>query len=101
MTTDEKNKETSRKEVEGWKANPPDKYFLYIQDTGGKGPWHLEGQATTWTGDILGTVRFGREYRSNFGDKRVPVVVFGNNGVKYHGTYYKSAGDYARIRRHK
>ena len=61
--------------------NLPDKYTLYIN----------EGRltATTWTGDVLGVVWFGKQYRSNFGDIRVPVRVHTTNGHTYHGTYYK------------
>jgi hypothetical protein len=99
------NQKTSEQEVEEWKANPPDKYFLYIKEVpivvDGVRLAHSIGTATTWMGDLLGRVYFGREYRSNFGDKRVPVTVYGNNGARYHGTYYKSAGDYARVRRYK
>jgi hypothetical protein len=67
----------------------PQKYFLYISK---------ENKATTWNGEVLGDVHFGREYRSNIGDKRQPIDVFAINGKKYYGTYYKSSGDYARIK---
>lgn len=68
----------------------PEKYFLYINEE--------RKEATTWTGQRLGYVNFGREYRDNFGGKRVPITVNAINGRKYHGTYYKSAGDYARVK---
>lgn len=86
------NEERSACEVYEWTVNPPDRYFLYVNRT---------REATTWTGDKLGTVSFGSEYRDNFGGKRVPITVYGTNGVKYHGTYYTSSGDYARIKRAK
>jgi hypothetical protein len=84
------NEERSALEVFEFVSNPPDKYFLYISEA--------NRTATTWTGDTLGQVSFGREYRNNFGGKRVPITVRCINGHLYHGTYYKSSGDYARIR---
>lgn len=71
----------------------PQKYFLYINEK--------EKIATTWTGDFLGNVHFGREFRNNMGDKRVNIDVYAANGVRYYGTFYKSTGDYARITKKK
>jgi len=68
----------------------PEKYFLYIDEK--------KTEAITWTGQKLGSVWFGREFRDNFGGKRQPITVCGINGVKYAGTYYKSSGNYARIK---
>lgn len=68
----------------------PDNYFLYIDES--------KKEATTWMGDKLGNVSFGREYRDNLGGKRQPIDVHGINGKKYHGIYYKSSGNYARIK---
>jgi hypothetical protein len=84
------NDEISAQEVREFKANPPDKYFLYVSEE--------RRDAHTWTGEHLGVVTFGREYRDNFGGKRVPVRIRAINGRQYVGTYYKSAGDYARVR---
>jgi hypothetical protein len=84
------NTERSQVEVYEFYYNPPERYFLYIN--------REQQTATTWTGDKLGTVSFGREWRDNFGGKRVPVTVRAINGKTYHGTYFKSSGDYARIR---
>ena len=87
------NEERSALEVFEFCTNPPVKYFLYIS---------LEKQeATTWTGELLGHVTFGREYGDNFGGRRVPVWIRGINGQQYHGTFYKSSGDFARIRQSK
>ncbi len=91
--TDRKNAATSAREVASFKADPPEKYFLYINEA--------EKTATTWTGDYLGSCRFGREWRDNLGSIRVPVEIRAVNGQRYHGTFYKSAGDYARITRFK
>ncbi len=81
--------------IEVWEFmhDTPQKEFVYISEE--------NKAATTWTGAKLGNVHFGREYRSNMGDKRQPIDVFGINGAKYHGTYFKSAGDYARITPYK
>lgn len=94
------NSERSALELYEWLANPPDKYFLYIthKPTFGFGSF-VSDAATTWTGTPLGNVRFGREWRDNFGGTRQAVTVYGNNGVHYVGTYFKSAGDYARVRK--
>jgi hypothetical protein len=87
------NEERSAVEVYEFLHNPPEKYFVYINRT--------KREATTWTGEKLGTVGFGTEYRDNFGGKRVPITVYAINGAKYHGTYYASSGDYARIKMSK
>lgn len=87
------NEERSALEMFEFVANPPDKYFLYISEA--------DRTATTWTGEKLGNVSFGREFRDNFGGKRVPINVYAVNGKTYHGTYYKSSGNYARIRAKK
>jgi hypothetical protein len=87
------NEERSSLEVFDFVSNPPDKYFLYINED--------NRTATTWTGDVLGRVSLGCEYRDNFGGRRVPVTIHAINGRVYHGTYYKSSGNYARIRASK
>lgn len=73
--------------------NPPDKYFLYIDED--------KAIATTWTGQQLGSVTFGKEYKSNMGDKRQSVSIWAVNGHTYYGTYYKSSGNYAHINKRK
>lgn len=84
------NDERGKLEQYRFHQERPAAYFLYINEG--------EGRATTWTGDTLGAVSFGREYRDNFGGKRVPITVRAINGAVYHGTYYKSSGDYARVK---
>ena len=71
----------------------PQKYFLYINEK--------DRTAITLTGDILGSVSFGSEFRSNMGDKRQSVTIKAINGKTYSGTYFKSAGNYARIKAYK
>jgi hypothetical protein len=90
---DVSNEERSALEVFEFVTNPPDKYFLYINEA--------NRTATTWAGDVLGQVFLGCEYRDNFGGRRVPITVRAINGRTYHGNYYKSSGDYARIRARK
>lgn len=89
------NKETSNLEVYEWLKLPPQKKFVYI---------NLKSKpytAITWTGQILGEARMGLKYQSNFRDVRMSIDVLGNNGIKYHGTFFCSAGDYARIKAYK
>lgn len=73
--------------------NLPEKYTVYINEK--------KRIATTWTGDMIGSVSFGSEYRSNFGDKRMPVRIHTTNGHTYSGTYYKSNSDLAHIKKLK
>ena len=87
------NEEQSAVEVYEFLRDKPGRYFLYINEK--------KAKATTWTGEKLGKVVFGREYRDNLGGVRVPIDVYAINGLRYYGTYYKSSGDYARIKRCK
>lgn len=84
------NDERSAIEVFEFVTNPPESCALYIDEA--------KAIATTWTGDKLGTVTFGHAFTDNFGGRRVPVSIRAINGRNYSGTYYKSAGDYARVR---
>lgn len=87
------NGERSQVELFDFVHDVPEKYFLYINEK--------TNLATTWTGVKLGDVWFGREYQTpSFGraSKRVPVTIKAVNGRTYHGTYFKSAGDYARVK---
>lgn len=80
-------------------ASPPGTYFLYITKPDAAALARGEsGVATTWTGDRLGRVTFGREYRDSFGGRRVPIWIDAINGRRYAGTYFKSSGDYARVK---
>lgn len=89
------NGEHSAVEVYEFCAKPPDKYFAYIKEVNG-----YPRELTTWTGDYLGAVATagGGAYRDNFGGIRVPISIIGINGKEYYGTYYKSSGNYCRIR---
>ena len=102
--TDCLNSINSAYEVYEWLHDPPVRYFAYVKvntDRQGYGT----GTLTTWTGEKLGTVHLGRQYRSGFGyghDRaRRSITVVGTNGKRYYGTYYEGAGDYARIKQFK
>lgn len=84
------NDEISAVEVFDFINDPPKKYFLYVNEE----KQHVQ----TWTGDWLGNVTFGKQWRDCFGGVRVSVRVYAINGRQYAGTYYKSAGDYARVK---
>ena len=89
------NDKISAIEVYEFVNDPPERYFAYINEK--------DKTMTTWTGDILGKVLglWSLGWRSNFGDIRVSIEVIGINGKRYHGTFYKSAGDYCRIKSYK
>ena len=88
------NEERSAIEVYEFCQTPPDRYFLYISFP----EFGKPGIASTWTGENLGAVTFGRSFRSSFGDKRVPIRIDAINGKAYSGTYYSDAGNYARVK---
>jgi hypothetical protein len=87
------NKERSAVDVYEFTRDKPERYFVYINEK--------DRLATTWMGDRLGNVSLGREWRDNLGGKRVSITIRAINGETYHGTFYKSAGDYARIKKAK
>lgn len=84
------NEERSALEVYEFIHDPPAKYFLYINEE--------KRMATTWTGETLGRIELGQPYRDNFGGRRVPVRIHAINGRTYAGTYFTSAGSYARVK---
>ncbi len=91
------NEERSQIEVYEFVHNPPARYSLYIKLDGRK------FTATTWTGDVLGSGEIGREYEvpafGGWPSKRVSLPSFkAINGKHYSGTFYKSSGDYARVK---
>ena len=87
------NRERSLIQLYEFVIEKPTKYFAYVCE--------VDKQLITWTGNVLGTVRFVIEYKDSFGGTRVAITVKGINGIKYYGTYYKSSGDYARIKAYK
>lgn len=87
------NDETSAIEVREFCNDKPARYFAYVDQS--------KRIVTTWTGEVLGNASFGAEYRSNMGDKRIPLTVKAVNGLTYHGVYFASAGDYCRLKASK
>lgn len=106
LGTEVSNEDRSAMEVYEFIHSPPEKYFLYCSFKREKGQlkdteathYGASGTATTWTGEKLGDVQCGRTWRGNMGDTRVSVSVYAINGCVYHGTYFKSAGNYARVK---
>lgn len=94
------NAERGKLELYQFLSDPPIAYFCYIDEYTYKE--RQEGaadRATTWLGDTLSVwLRLGHEWRSNMGDKRQYVLFKAINGRFYSGIYYKSAGDYARVK---
>jgi hypothetical protein len=92
------NAERSSAEVYEFFHNPPEKYFLYVRRllvAPGVVSMHIE--VTTWTGQLLGKGHLGRPYKCGL-SRRYPITFKGINGRLYRGTYYVSAGDYARVK---
>jgi len=87
------NEERSRAEVAMFKDLKPSSITGYVNEK--------HAILTTWCGDTLGTIQFGKQYRNNMGDMRQSIRVKGINGITYSGTYFKSAGDYARLKQCK
>ena len=84
------NDERAQVELYDFVHEVPDKYFLYVNEK--------TGNATCFTGLRLGTIIFGHQWRDNFGGTRVHVRIYAVNHRVYQGTYFKSSGDYARVR---
>lgn len=96
--TFQQNYDRSALELYYWKTCPPDRYFIYVTAPEKVGSMTLASTVvTTWMGQVMGRAFLGQSYRSNMGDKRRSITVYGNNGREYYGTYFEGAGDYARI----
>jgi hypothetical protein len=88
------NDERSRLEVYDFVKVKPVKYIAYVYEIDGR-----PASITTWTGEIIGRVTsVFPAYRSCFGDKRVNFRARMICGRTFSGTYYKSAGDYCRLK---
>jgi hypothetical protein len=84
------HEEISKMEVFEFRHNPPPKYFAYVDSNA--------NFITTWIGEILGTIVHYHEYKDNLGDKRAAIRVKAINDLWYYGTFFKSAGDYCRLK---
>jgi len=89
------NAERSFIEVENFKRGKGQKkYVAYMKNDLSK--------ITTWTGDKLADVtKVGQPFRDSFGGERINFRAKGIDGKNYSGTYFKSAGDYVRIKKVK
>lgn len=122
----EHNQELSRAEVEWFKREKPSRHFAYVRldecsicngipekvkrfmttSTTSTPCCHLYKKpvaVTTWTGEVLGHVVWcGRAYRiPAFGavrSVRQNLRVRAVNGLIYSAVYYKSSGDYCRMK---
>lgn len=96
------NEERSALEVFEFMRDRPQRYSAYWRN---HEPRVMCGGPviTTWAGDTLATVtRIGPAYTvyglHGVASTRVSFRAQGINGVMYAGTYYKSSGDYVRMR---
>lgn len=90
------NAELSRVEVYEFMRDKPGRYFAYVaQDL---------SKVTTWTGETLGYVIWhGNPYKvrnpfSHWPSERQNLRVHAVNGLTYSAVYYKSSGDYCRMK---
>lgn len=85
------NDEIAAIELYDWLIHAPAKDFVYVDEE--------KGVITNWTGRVLGRFTVGKRWVDNFGGRRVSLFINGNNECGYSGTYFPSAGTYARIKR--
>lgn len=86
------NEEMSSAEFYDYQRYPELMRFVYVNEE--------TRRVTTWIGDVLGQiVHMGLAYRSGFGRSvRHNITVRGVNGRLYHGQYFVSSGNYARLK---
>lgn len=94
------NDERGKVEVYEFVSNPPNRYFAYVHlsDNG-----RTFGYVSTWNGDSLGEITWlGGPYRVQgfgaFPSTRQNMRVKGINGRIYSAVYYRSSGDYCRMK---
>lgn len=114
LEVDERNRETSRREVEAFRRRENSgRYFAYWHEPTKEEReasaramatrWRPIATLTTWTGELLARVTWvGTEYRcpafGGWPTVRVNFCARGIDGRDWAGTYYKSSGDYVRMR---
>lgn len=92
------NDERAAVEVYEFMRDRPSSYFAYVAVPNAARPWCKRPMLITWTGVNLGDITLGNTWRDNFGGTRQAIRVRAINGLSYAGTWYKSSGDYARLR---
>lgn len=96
------NEERSKVEVYEFVRDKPQRYFAYVYHDGFTGK---PTSVRTFTGSVLGHVTwYGPEYKVHAigqPSTRQNLRVVGMNGVVYSAVYYKSSGDYCRMKAFK
>lgn len=91
---DVSNAERSKIEVYEFVRDRPKKYTAYVSIA--------DQIVTTWTGDVLGRITWvGHVYETSVyggANQRQNLRVVGVNGVVYSAVYYRSSGDYCRMK---
>lgn len=116
---DARNRETSQREVEAFRSRSAGEHGTDIVAGWYFAYWHTPDKATveantiagirtprtitTWMGDLLATVTWeGAPYQcpafGGWPTTRVNFRAKGIDGREWCGTYYKSSGDYVRMR---
>lgn len=100
LSTDERNRRTSAREVKMFLRKRPDRWFVYYSDD--------KKRVTTWTGETIGLINSvgkpyqpgctrGRCERSRIFHVRVKAIT----GDIYNGTCVEDTGTYCRLRKAK
>jgi len=89
------NEERAELETHEFVASPPERVFAYVKETAGR---YFHGTVTGFMGNAFGECYLGSSWRDNFGGTRRAVRLQAINGKTYVGTFYKSSGDYCRLR---
>ena len=93
-TTLPTNQELSSVEVFEFANSAPKSFYAYVNKS--------TNSIETFNGDFLGNVVFGKEHKypafNKTFSKRVPIKVNAINGLTYYGVWYKSSGNYARLK---
>lgn len=108
------NEELAAIELWSFCNQPPEKMFAYVKKSdktnvyyrrmpnGRGGPFDY--LITNFTGESFGEAHLGYEYKSPAfwqPSIRQSVTLHAINGYWYYGTFYKSSGDYCRLKRGK
>jgi len=90
--SEERNRETSRKEIDAWMKSPPDRALVYYNDK--------LTEVSNWMGVKMGDIVHRGKVQSRWSGGRVQAIrVRGTNGASYHGVCNLTGGNYCRLRR--